>query len=226
MSAIKNWSNDDKPREKFMQLGKNALSDAELIAILIRSGSRKKNALDIGRIVLEKSKNDLNELAKQSVKELQKTEGIGFVKAITILAALELGGRREASEVKQKLKITSSKDIYSFLRNRLEDLNHEEFWVLTLNQANKVISEYKVGEGGISATVADPRKILKKAIEDNASGLILCHNHPSGNLKPSQQDISLTNKIKQACSFFDLSLLDHVIIGHKSYYSFADEGNI
>ncbi|MCK9480298.1 MAG: DNA repair protein RadC [Bacteroidia bacterium] len=224
MTTIKHWADDDKPREKFERSGKNTLSNAELIAILIRTGSRKKNAVEIGRKVLSLVNDDLNALAKLSIKDLQKTEGIGFVKAITILSALELGGRREAAEVKQKAKITCSKDIYTYLKNKVEDLSYEEFWIITLNRANKVISEIRIGEGGFSATVADPKKILRKALEDNASGLILCHNHPSGNLTPSQQDIALTQKIKQACIFLEITLLDHIIIGHKHYYSFADEG--
>ena len=224
MASINELAQDDKPRERFLSGRKESLSNAELIAILIRTGTQKSNAVEVGQQVLKLANNNLNELAKLSVRNLQKADGIGLVKAITILAALELGGRREKWDILQRAKITVSNDIYKYLKNRLEDKNYEEFWILTLNRANKVISEYKVGEGGVSATVADPKKILRKALEDNASGLVLCHNHPSGNLKPSSQDIALTNKIKQACSYLDLTLLDHIIIGHGSYYSFADEG--
>lgn len=224
MGGIKTWAEDDKPREKFTTKGKASLSNSELIAILIRTGSSDDNAIEVGRSILSLVNDDLNKLAKLSIKDLTSIPGVGPVKAITILAALELGGRREASEVRDRAKIGSSKDAYHYIKWRLEDLDYEEFWIILLDRSNKVIGEYRISEGGVAGTVVDPKRIFKKALDVQASGLILIHNHPSGNLKPSQQDISITSKLKQGGLLLDIGIFDHLIIGHKSFFSFADEG--
>jgi len=224
MGGIKTWAEDDKPREKFTTKGKASLSNAELIAILIRTGSSDDNAIEVGRSILSLVNDDLNKLAKLSIKDLTSIAGVGPVKAITILAALELGGRREASEVRERAKIGASKDAYQYIKWRLEDLDYEEFWIILLDRSNKVIGEHRISEGGVAGTVVDPKRIFKKAIESQASGLVLVHNHPSGNLKPSQQDISITSKLKQGGALLEIGILDHVIIGHKNFFSFTDEG--
>lgn len=226
MTTIKEWAEEDQPREKFYKNGRGSLSDTELIAILIRSGSATENAIEVARNILQSVQYDLNLLAKKSVNDLIKIKGVGEVKAISILAALELGGRREATESRNKALINSSASAYAILKNKLEDLPHEEFWIITLDRANKYINEYKISEGGVSATVVDPKKIFKRALEDQASGIILCHNHPSGNTQPSPQDLSLTDKIKDGGKLMDILVLDHLIIGDKKYYSFADNGKI
>lgn len=222
--SIKNLAQDDKPREKLLLKGKSSLSNVELLAILLSTGTRKKSAIDLAREILEKSNRDLDELAKLGVKDLCKIEGIGPAKAITIIAAIELAGRRQQTIAREKSKIKSSKDAYEILRHHLQDLNHEEFWLLCLSRAGTVIAEIRISEGGITGTVADPKKIFKYAIDHLATGIIVCHNHPSGNLSPSEQDRDLTNKIKAAGKFLDITLMDHLIITQKHYYSFADEG--
>lgn len=222
--SIKDLSDDDKPREKLLLKGRNSLSDAELLAILIGSGSREESAIALCQRILNGTQNNLNQLAKLSVKELMTYKGIGEAKAISIVAALELGRRRKSSEGIEQRAIQSSEQAYEEFRAVLEDLPHEEFWVLLLNRANKVISKQLVGRGGISSTSADVRIILKLALDHLASGIILGHNHPSGNLKPSQADKLLTNKVKEAAQLIDIQVLDHLIIGNNAYLSFMDEG--
>jgi len=222
--AIKNLSDDEKPREKLVLKGKGALSNVELLAILLATGTRKKSAIDLAREILEKSNRNLDELAKLTVKDLCKIDGIGPAKAITIVAAIELAGRRQQNQARAVPKIKSSKDAYEILRHHVQDLNHEEFWLLCLSRSGAVIAEHRIGEGGITGTVADPRKIFKLALDQMATGIIVCHNHPSGNLSPSEQDKDLTNKIRAAGKLLDINLMDHLIITQKQYFSFADEG--
>jgi DNA repair protein RadC len=223
ISSIKSWAEADRPREKLLAHGRTVLSDAELIAILIGSGTKSLSAIDLGKNILAEVDHDLNQLAKFSVKELTRFKGIGQAKAISIIAALELGRRRKESAVQEKPKITSSKDAYDLLKTVMLDLGHEEFWIIILNRANKVIKMKRVSSGGISGTVADVKIIFKEAIDQMASGLILAHNHPSGNRNPSQQDIRLTRKLKESGQLLDIPVLDHIIFAEDKYYSFADE---
>lgn len=223
---IKDWNPEDRPREKLLLKGTSALSDAELIAILIGSGTANLSAVEVSKKVLQQGNNSLNQLAKLSVKDLMKTKGIGEAKAITIVAALELGRRRKETDQEEKPKIGTSKDAYDQLKGDLIDLPHEEFWVLLLNRAHRVIKKKKISEGGVSGTVADPKIIYKMALEELASGIVIAHNHPSGNLTPSQSDIDLTKKLKEAGRFLEIQLLDHLIIAGTKYFSFADEGII
>ena len=220
---ITTWNEDDRPREKLQLKGKHNLSDAELIAILLGSGTRKESAVDLARRILELADNNLVELGKLSLSQFQRISGVGPVKAITLTAALELGSRRQVSSSKTKKKVSTSQDIYEIFGPRIGDLNHEEFWLMCLNRNNAIIGTTRIGSGGISATVADIRIMLKYAIEKYASSMILCHNHPSGNLKPSNADIKLTTAVKDAASLMDIALLDHIIVTDSSYYSFADE---
>lgn len=222
--SIKNWSEDDRPREKLMVQGRQVLSDSELLAILIGSGNRSESAIELCKRILSQSDFKLNQLAKLSVKDLMKFKGIGEAKAISIVAALEIGRRRKSEEIQEKVKITSSRDAYEFIRPVLEDLPHEEFWIILLNRANKLITKKLIGRGGVSETSADLKLIFKTAVENLASALIVCHNHPSGNLKPSQSDLKLTKKIIEASKLLELAVLDHIIVGDNAYYSFADEG--
>jgi DNA repair protein RadC len=222
--SIKQWAKDDRPREKLLTKGPQILSDSELLAILILNGNREKSALDLAKDVLKLSKNSLPELGKLTVRELTKVKGIGEAKAITIIAALELGRRRQALASREKSIVTSSADVATYLQTLLRDHRHEVFAVLFLNRANKINHFQIISEGGITGTVADPRVILKKALEEDAVSLILCHNHPSGSLKPSRADEELTRKIKEAATYFDIKVLDHLIVSDDGYYSFADEG--
>ncbi len=223
---IKSWSPEDRPREKLLLKGTSALSDAELVAILIGSGTPKMSAVELSKKILLQGNNNLNELARLSVKDLMKIKGIGEAKAITIVAALELGRRRKEQDPEEKPKITSSKDAFDLLKGEMMDLPKEEFWVLLMNRANRVIKKKRVSEGGVSGTVADPKIIFKLALEELASGIIVAHNHPSGNLQASQSDIDLTRKLKEAGKFLEIQLLDHIIIANQKYLSFADEGMI
>lgn len=223
VSGIRSWAEEDRPREKLLLKGGAALSDAELIAILIGSGIPGESAVDVAKAILKSAANNLNELGKLSVKDLMKFKGIGEAKAITIVAALELSKRRRIAEVKEKEKITGSKDVYEYFHH-LADLRSEEFWVMYLNRANKIISANKISQGGITGTVADTRLIFKNALDHFACSIILCHNHPSGNLSPSEEDKSLTRKVKQAGQLLDIGTLDHLIISDTGYFSFADEG--
>lgn len=223
--SIKAWAEEDRPREKLLLKGKVALSDAELIAILLRTGVTGNSALDIAKKILARVSGNLNELGKLSVNDLKKMEkGLGDTKAITIVAALELGRRRQSSEVIEKPIIKSSADSFKYIYPFVADLGHEEFYVLYLNRANKILAHKQIGIGGVSGAVVDKRIVLKHGVELLASGIIAVHNHPSGNLKPSQQDIELTKNLKEACKLLDILLIDHIIIGDRNYYSFADEG--
>lgn len=225
-NSIKTWELKDRPREKLEAIGKQELSDAELLAILIGSGSREASAVELCRQILDFTNNNLEVLGKMSVTDFCKFKGIGPAKAITIVAALELGRRRQSENVQELKKISSSKDVYHIFLSLLADIPHEEFWVLYLNQANKIIGKEKISSGGIASTIADKRMIIKSALDRLAPAIILAHNHPSGNLKPSQSDIDLTNKTKEAAKLFDISVLDHIIVSSSGYYSFADDGMI
>lgn len=222
--SIKTWASDDRPREKMLLKGASALSNSELLAIIINNGSKTRSALDLAKEILLLGENNLNELGKLSIYDLQKVKGIGNAKAISIAAALELGRRRHSEDILQRTKIKSSMETAGYLKTILKDFNYEVFVALYLNRSNKIISYETISKGGISGTVADPRIILKKALEAGASSLIICHNHPSGNLQPSKQDELLTQKIKSAAQLIDISLLDHIIVSEEGYYSFADEG--
>ncbi len=223
---IHEWAEDDRPREKLLLKGKHSLSDAELIAILMGSGSKNESAVDLAKRILKASNDNLIELSKLGVKDLIKFKGVGEAKAIAIIAALELGKRRRREEALDKKKINSSVDVFEYFSGILSDSNYESFYILLLNRANKVIREIQISEGGLSGTVADPKKIFKVALEHNASAIILCHNHPSGNIKPSDADIKLTHKLKNAGEMLDLPVIDHIILGEENYYSFADEGKL
>ena len=221
---IKSWSPEDRPREKLILKGKSALSDAELIAILLGSGTRAMSAVDLAKKVLHPTGNNLHELARLTVKDLIKIPGIGEAKALTIVAALELGRRRKELDSREKTKVTGSKDVYDLIKADLLDIGHEEFWILLLNRANRVIKKAQVSLGGVAGTVADPKIIFKLALDDLASGVILAHNHPSGNLTASQADLDLTKKLKDAGKLLDIQVLDHLIVAGQKYFSFADEG--
>ncbi|MAZ37403.1 MAG: DNA repair protein RadC [Bacteroidetes bacterium] len=222
-TSIKSWAEDDRPREKFLLKGRAALSDAELLAIIIGSGSRNESAVELSKRILSTASNNLLELGKYNLSELQTFKGIGEAKAISIAAALEIGRRRRSQENTVKKKISSSNDAFEILHAELSDLNTEEFWIILLNRANRVIKKSKISSGGISGTVADTRVIFKSAIDNLASAIILAHNHPSGNLKPSQADINLTKKLRESGTVLDIPVLDHIIIAENSYFSFADE---
>ncbi|MFT5749142.1 MAG: DNA repair protein RadC [Ancylomarina sp.] len=222
--SIKNWALEDRPREKMMYKGSKSLSTAELIAIIIGSGNRNQSAVEVAKMLLAENNSDLNELAKKSIQDLMKTPGIGSAKAIGIIAALELGSRQKAFESKQKLKITSSMDAYERLYPYVENLNREEFWVIYLNRGNKILEIKNVSVGGITGTVFDMRLVFKDAILLESTNIILCHNHPSGNLTPSEADKNLTNKTKEAGKLMSIEVLDHLIIADQGFYSFADEG--
>ncbi len=224
--SIKTWAADDRPREKMMLKGAVALSNSELLAILINHGSKTRSALDLAKEILLLGANNLNELGKLSITDFQKVKGIGNAKAISIAAALELGRRRYSEEILKRTKINSSSEIAGYLKTLLKDFNYEVFVALFLNRSLKIISYEIISKGGISGTVADPRIILKKALEAGASSLIICHNHPSGNLQPSKQDDALTQKIKTAAQYLDINLLDHIIVSEEGYYSYADEERI
>lgn len=222
--GIKSWAEDDRPREKLVNKGRSVLSDAELIAILIGSGSRDESAVELSRRILNHVGNNLNELGKLTINDLVKFKGIGEAKAVSIAAALELGRRRKETELIKKNRIQTSKDVFDIMSPFLSDLPHEEFWALHLNRANALIEKRFVSSGGIAGTVVDVKMIFKPAIENLASSLVLCHNHPSGNAKPSDADIKITKKIIEAGKLLEINTLDHIIICENSFYSFADEG--
>ncbi len=223
---ISQWAEDDRPREKLMLKGKGQLSKAELIAILIGSGNTEESAVQLAQKILNSINNNLAELSNLSLSDLKKFKGIGEAKAISIIAALELGKRRLSEDVLVRKKIKSSEDAFHILYAELSDKQYEEFWVLMLDRANQVIRKVNISEGGMAGTVADPKKIFKMALDLNASSLILSHNHPSNNLKPSQNDIDLTKKLRSAGKLLDIEVLDHLIFGNDTYYSFADENMI
>ncbi len=222
--SIKDWAKDDRPREKLLRKSPQALSNAELIAILLHTGNREKSAVELGREVMLKGKDSLDELGRLSVRDLVAIKGIGEAKAITIAAALELGRRRQSAPFLEKNTVRNSADTAGFLRNQLADFPHEVFAVIFLNQANKINHFKIISQGGITGTVADPRIILKTALQEEAVGLILSHNHPSGNLRPSRADEALTQKIKEAAGCLDIRVLDHIIVSNEGHFSFADEG--
>lgn len=221
---IKNWAAEDRPREKLLLKGTAALSDTELIAILLGTGTASMSAVDVAKNILRNVDNNLDALARLSVKDLMKIKGIGEAKAITIVSALELGRRRKEASTQERPKISSSQDAYEELKGDLMDIPHEEFWIVMMNRAHRIIKKQKISLGGVHGTVADPKIIFKVALEELASGIIVAHNHPSGNLTPSQQDIDLTKKLKEAGKLLEIQLLDHLIVAGKNYYSFADEG--
>lgn len=221
---ITHWAVDDRPREKLLLKGNQSLSDAELLAILIGSGSRDESAVDLSKRIFAHNQNNLNKLAKLSISDLKKFKGIGEAKAISIVAALELGKRRRLEEALEIPKVTDSRTVYELLHPLIADLPHEEFWVLYLNHSNKVVDRWLASKGGITSTLVDVRLVLKKALEVSATGIILSHNHPSGKTEPSQQDKDLTRKMQSAAQILDIKVLDHLIITEKSYFSFADEG--
>lgn len=225
-NSIKNWAEDERPREKMLQKGAAALTDAELLAILISSGTKEKSALDLAREILAQAHNHLHELGRLGILELKKTKGIGEARAITIAAALELGRRRQLSEGIQRATVSSSKEAAEIITPLLQDLNHEAFCVIYLNHANRLIRQEIVSNGGLTGTVADIRLILKNALLQNASQVIVAHNHPSGNLQPSTADRELTRKLKEAASVMDIKLLDHLIISPAGFFSFSDNGLI
>ncbi|WP_410006052.1 RadC family protein [Aequorivita nionensis] len=221
--SIKNWNEDDRPREKLLLKGRTALSDAELIAILIGSGSRNESAVSLSQRILASADNNLSELGRLSIPELMEFKGIGEAKAISIAAAMELGRRRRTGEALERKKITSSNSVFEFVQPIIGELPHEEFWILYLNNSNKIIKSAQLSKGGITGTVVDVRLAFKEALQLGAVGIILAHNHPSGTLKPSQADIQLTKKLKTAGDSLDIKVLDHLIITEKAYFSFADE---
>lgn len=226
LMPIKYWAEEDRPREKMISKGKASLTETELLAILMNTGTRDQNVLDLSKEVLTSVEYDLSALSKMNVKELMRFRGIGEAKAVTIAAALELGRRRRDWEAKEKATINSSRDAFELIASSLNDIPHEEFWILVLNRANKVTGKFKVSEGGLTGTVADQRIIFKKALDQSACGIILAHNHPSGNLKPSQADVQLTKRMVEAGRILDIPIMDHLILSDSGsgYYSFADEG--
>ena len=224
--TIKSWALDDRPREKLLAKGKTALSDAELIAILIGSGNRQESAVALSKRILQSVDGNINELAKLSVEKLSTFKGIGEAKAISIITALELGKRRQLETALEKPKITSSKAVFDLMQPIIGDLEHEEFWVLFLNNSNKVLAKTQISKGGLTATVVDVKIILQKAIEKLASGIILCHNHPSENKQASADDLKITTKIKEAAKLIDINVLDHIIVCGNSYISLADKNKM
>jgi DNA repair protein RadC len=222
--SIREWALEDRPREKLVANGINTLSNAELLAIIIGSGTRLDSAVELSKKVLHIVGNNLHELGKLDIQSLKKIPGIGPAKAMAIIACFELGRRRNTSGKRTERKICGSKDAFDLFHPLLGDIHHEEFWVLLLNRSNRVIDKVKISQGGISGTIIDTRIILKNAVDRLSSSIILCHNHPSGNLKPSDADIRITNKLKDSAQIMDLNLLDHIIIADNSYFSFADEG--
>lgn len=221
--SIKHWNEDDRPREKLLLKGRMALSDAELIAILIGSGSRNESAVALSKRILNTANNNLNELGKFGINELTQFKGIGEAKAISIIAAMELGRRRRLSEVIERKQISSSQSVYNYFQPIIGELPHEEFWILYLNNSNKIIKSDQLSKGGITGTLVDVRLVFKEALQVGAVSIILAHNHPSGTLKPSQSDIQLTKKLKAAGDSLDIKVLDHLIVTEKAYFSFADE---
>lgn len=223
--SITNWAAEDRPREKLMAHGNSALSNAELIAILIGSGNRDESAVQLSQRILDSVENNLNELGRRTITDFTAHfKGIGDAKAISILAALELGRRRKIADILQRQAITSPDDAAEIFIAQIGDLPHEEFWVLLLNQSNKILRKEKISQGGIAETPVDLRLLMKKVLDSQSTAIIVSHNHPSGNLTPSASDRQLTEKIKQACSFFDIRLLDHLVIANNQYFSFSNEG--
>lgn len=224
--SIPEWSKDDRPRERMLSRGAKALSDAELVAILIRSGTPSDSALDLARIILNKAGNDLHKLASLGIGELMGIHGVGEAKAMSVVAALELGQRRKQSSVMERPLIAGSQSAYELLRPLVADLHHEEFWLIFLDRGNRLLDTWRVSQGGMHGTVADPKIIFREALGRRASSVILCHNHPSGQLRPSSEDITLTHKLVEGGRFLDILVQDHLIIASTGYYSFADNGQL
>ncbi|MFA7042945.1 MAG: DNA repair protein RadC [Bacteroidales bacterium] len=225
--GIKEWAVEDRPREKMIKKGAETLSNAELLAILLGSGSQKESAVDLAKRILSHVENNLNELGKITINSLcNQFVGVGPAKAVTIAAAMELGKRRRSSEVVRRLQITNSRDIYELFHSRLIDLSHEECWLLLMNNQHGIIDTIRISHGGVSETTVDPKIVLKHALEKLASAIVLCHNHPSGNPHPSSCDDKITNKLRNACQNMDIQFTDHIIFSDNSYYSYADEGKI
>ncbi|MBL7702681.1 MAG: DNA repair protein RadC [Ferruginibacter sp.] len=223
-TSIKNWAIDDRPREKLITKGASSLSNSELIAILLNNGSRNKSAVELAKEILKLGGDNLNELGKLSLSDFKQVKGIGQAKSIIIAAALELSRRRQASSFLEKTVVKSSRDIAQYLQATLKDYSYEVFAVVFLNRANKINHFEIISKGGITGTVADPRVILKKALEEDATSIVLCHNHPSGNLQPSRADEELTKRIKDAANYLDIKIIDHIIVSEEGFYSFADDG--
>ncbi len=224
--SIKAWNEDDRPREKMLSKGSSALSDTELLAILIGSGTRQFSAIDVARSLFERAENNLHVLSRLRPQELMRCRGVGEARAVTIAAALELGRRRQLAEVSERPSIESSNDAYRYLHPRIAHLQHEEFWMLCVARNNRVIGAFRISTGGLSSTVVDTRLVLRTALENNATSILLSHNHPSGNPKPSEPDRAITKTIAKACSFMDITLLDHIIVVEKGFFSFRDAGEI
>jgi DNA repair protein RadC len=224
--SIATWAEEDRPREKMLLKGKNALSDAELIAILLGSGSRGESAVELAKQILATVDNNLHDLGKKTLSELQRFKGVGEAKAVAIAAALELGRRRQLSDLRERPRISNSRDAFQAIASLLADLQHEEFWLLLLNKANEIMARQRLSTGGQAGTVADVKMVFKEALDAKAAAIIAVHNHPSGHLKPSEADIELTRKLKEAGKILDLPLLDHLIVSERGYFSFADEGHL
>jgi len=225
--SIRDWAEDDRPREKMLRKGCQSLSDAELLAILIGSGNREESAVELSRRIMHECQDNLNELSQLTISDLCKRfKGIGEAKAITIMAALELGKRRRTNDILERKKITSSKDLFDLFESQLIDLPHEEFWLGLLNGANKVIGTKRLTQGGSKQTVVDIPMLLKTALEKSAQAIVVAHNHPSGQNRPSHEDELITRKIKTGCEAIGITLLDHIIIARGEYYSFSDEGKM
>jgi DNA repair protein RadC len=222
--ALTTWAVEERPREKVIANGVQYLSDAELLAILLGSGTKNMDAVELARLILKRAGNTLQQLGRQGIEDLVRIKGVGPAKAITLLAAMELGRRRAGLQHPEKIPVKSSETVFNLFHPLLGDLEYEEFWLLMLNRANRVLGRFKVSQGGLSGTVIDTRIILKKALDNLASSIIVCHNHPSGNKQPSDADVKITEKLKKAAEMLEIKLLDHVIIADKSYFSFADEG--
>ncbi len=225
--TIREWSEDDRPREKMLRKGTSSLSDAELLAILIGSGNRDESAVELARRIMRECDDNINELARLTIADLcKKFKGIGEAKAISIMAALELGKRRKTSDVLERKQILSSKDLFELFEPLLIDLVHEEFWIVFMNGANKVLSTHKLTQGGIQQTIVDVPLLLKMSLERLAQSIAVAHNHPSGQNKPSSEDENITRRIKQGCDAIGIRLLDHIIVARGKYYSFADDGKL
>jgi len=224
--ALTTWAVEERPREKMIAKGVQFLTDTELLAILLGSGTRNMTAVEVARLILKGAGNDLQMLGRQGIRDLTRVRGVGPAKAITLLAALELGRRRAGLQHTEKTAVKSSETVFKLFHPMLGDLDHEEFWLLMLNRANRILGKYKVSQGGLAGTVIDTRIILKKALDNLACSIIVCHNHPSGNHQPSDADVKITEKLKRASEMLEIKLLDHVIVTDKSYFSFADEGMI
>lgn len=224
--TIKEWSVQDRPREKYAKNGAIALSDAELIAILLRTGNSAESAVDLAKKLLAVSENSLNNLSDMSLRELSQIKGIGQAKAITLLSAFELGKRIRAEKVEESLQIRNSRDVVNLMQDKIAYLDHEEFWAIYLNQANRILQTCQISKGGISSTGVDTRIVIQEAVLNKATQIILCHNHPSGSVRPSRADILLTEKLHHAAGLMDLLMVDHIIIHKERYYSFAEEGRL